>query len=186
MPIGTSGPFSSWLTGIQRDIAEPLPPFGKNYVLRVGRFILASTAPYSPNGSVSLARNPIHDILIISAFPLFLGQFSSDWAYSSTGHVQWLNFAAWLNAGALLFAGIALLWAGMRLIKAERRHMSSYRLYVILLASTFVTGFINALVHAKDAWATMPEGLILSSVTLLLMLAVLWTRYGGRLPGMDR
>lgn len=43
----------------------------------------------------------------------------------------------------------------------------------------WVLGFINALVHAKDAWATMPEGLYLSAVTTLLALAAAWIGYSG-------
>ena len=40
-------------------------------------------------------------------------------------------------------------------------------IYFFLLLSMWVLGFFNALVHAKDAWATMPEGLFLSAVTAL-------------------
>ncbi len=38
--------------------------------------------------------------------------------------------------------------------------------YLTLLLATFVVGFFNALVHAKDGWATMPTGLILSAVVV--------------------
>jgi uncharacterized membrane protein len=34
-----------------------------------------------------------------------------------------------------------------------------------------VFGFVNALVHARDAWAAMPAGLILSIVVFLLAAA---------------
>ena len=44
------------------------------------------------------------------------------------------------------------------------------RLYLVLLAVTFVLGFVNALVHARDAWATMPTGLALSAVVAVLAL----------------
>lgn len=132
------------------------------------------------------AGQPVHNFLLISAFPLFLGGLLADWAYTSTQHIQWLNFAAWLNAGALVFAGLALAWAVVGLFNSDKRRMAAYRLYTVLLASTFVTGFVNALVHAKDAWATVPEGVILSLVTVLLMLAVLWAGHGGRLPGASR
>ena len=40
-------------------------------------------------------------------------------------------------------------------------------------------GFVNALVHAKDAWATMPEGLYLSATTTLLALVAAWIGYSG-------
>ena len=44
-------------------------------------------------------------------------------------------------------------------------------LYFFLLLATWVLGFIDALVHAKDAWASMPEGLILSAVVAALAIA---------------
>jgi uncharacterized membrane protein len=132
------------------------------------------------------ALHPLQTILLISALPLFAGALLSDWAYASTSLVQWINFAAWLIAGALVFAGAALVWAGVDLFRVDRRPSSALWLYPVLLISTFVTGFVNALVHAKDAWATMPEGLILSVLTLLLMLASLWLAFGGRLPGAER
>ncbi len=43
----------------------------------------------------------------------------------------------------------------------------------------WLIGFINALVHAKDAWAIMPESLYLSVVTMLLALAAALTGYSG-------
>ena len=41
-------------------------------------------------------------------------------------------------------------------------------IYLSLLLATFVIGFINALVHAKDGWAAMPTGLMLSAVVVVL------------------
>jgi uncharacterized membrane protein len=52
-------------------------------------------------------------------------------------------------------------------------------IYFVLLLVMWVLGFISALVHAKDAWATMPEGLYLSAVTTLLALAAAWIGYSG-------
>jgi len=43
-----------------------------------------------------------------------------------------------------------------------------------LLVATWVLGFINALQHAKDAWAVMPTGLVLSVIVTLLACAVAW------------
>ena len=44
-------------------------------------------------------------------------------------------------------------------------------MYVLLLLATLVLGFINALVHARDGWAAMPTGLILSIAVVLLAAA---------------
>lgn len=128
--------------------------------------------------------HPLHAVLLAAAFPLFLGALIADWAYSSTYQVQWTNFSSWLIAGALVFTGFALLWAVIDLLRADRRGQRPW-LYVLLLLATFVFGFVSALVHAKDAFAAMPGGLILSIVTLLLIAAAVWVGFfrmstGGR------
>ena len=112
----------------------------------------------------------------MSAFPLFLGALLSDWAYSVSYQVQWINFASWLIAGALLFLGAALLLTFVRamLVVATLRRPVWVLFGLILI--TFVVGFINALVHAKDAGATMPDGLLLSVVVFILV--VLSMGYG--------
>jgi len=120
------------------------------------------------------ALHPVHAVLLASSLPLFLGALLSDWAYLRSFQVQWTNFASWLNAGALIFVGAALLWGVIDLLRADNRNGRAGAVYVGLLLATFVLGFINALVHAKDAWATMPMGLILSVLVFLLALATAW------------
>ena len=121
------------------------------------------------------ARNlhPVHTILLVSVLPLFLGALLSDLAYGSSYQVQWKNFASWLIAGGLVFAGLALLWAIVDALRADIRGGSRW-LYPLLLLATFVVGFVNALVHAKDAWSSMPAGTILSIIMLILALVATW------------
>ncbi|WP_270936216.1 DUF2231 domain-containing protein [Falsiroseomonas oryzae] len=123
--------------------------------------------------------HPLHAILLAFPLPLFLGALLSDLAYRASFHIQWANFAAWLIAGGLVFGGFALLWALVDLIRsgpARRRHAAIY--FVVLLVM-WGLGFVNALVHAKDAWAIMPEGLYLSAVVAVLALAASWLGYAG-------
>ena len=129
--------------------------------------------------------HPIHAVLVSSALPLFLGALLSDWAYSSSYEVQWTNFASWLIAGALVFVGFALLWSVIDALRADTRNRHRW-LHVALLLATFFAGFINALVHAKDAWAAMPAGLILSVVCVLLALASVWTAFSSHSEGAAR
>src|SRR3546814_16915819 len=89
-----------------------------------------------------------------------------------------------LIAGALVFSGFALLWALVDLIRARRR-TGRVLIYFVLLLATSVLGFINALVHAKDAWASMPPGLLLSAINVILMLAAVWIGLAS-LPAGDR
>jgi uncharacterized membrane protein len=112
----------------------------------------------------------MHALLVFSALPLFLGALLSDWAYSASDQVQWANFASWLIALGLVFAGFALLWAVIDHFRPRAARDRRSGLYVVALLATVVLGFINALVHAKDAFAAMPVGLWLSVVVMLLVL----------------
>ena len=103
--------------------------------------------------------SPLHALLLAGSVPLFLGALLSDIAYYNSYQIQWSNFAAWLIAGALVFCGLALLFALANLIRAERKGGRA-TLYFVLLLVTWGLGLINAFEHAKDAWAVMPSGLV--------------------------
>lgn len=118
--------------------------------------------------------HPLHALLLACCIPLFGGALLADWAYSSTGEVQWINFAAWLVSGGLIFAGAALLWGIIDFLRADRARDRSSALFLFVLIVLFALGFVSALVHSKDAWATMPEGLILSVLVFLLAVAAVW------------
>ena len=123
--------------------------------------------------------HPLHAILLAFPFPLFLGALLSDLAYRASFQVQWANFASWLIAGGLLVGAFALLWALVDLFRKGHARKGRPTLYFVLLLAMWVIGFVNALVHAKDAWATMPEGLYLSAITALLALGAAWIGYSG-------
>jgi uncharacterized membrane protein len=114
--------------------------------------------------------HPLHAVLLAGTVPLFLGVLLSDWAYSSSYEIQWKNFASWLIVGGLVFGGFTLLFALIDWARAGRRARRPM-LYFLLLLAAWVLGFVNALVHAKDAWASMPAGLILSAIVALLAIA---------------
>ena len=124
--------------------------------------------------------HPLHAILVASVLPLLLGALLSDLAYGSTYQIQWKNFASWLIAGGLVFVGLALLWSVIELLRADTRRDLKGWLYPLLLLATFAVGFVNALVHAKDAWSSMPAGTILSAIALLLTIVALWAAFARR------
>ncbi|MGM8229083.1 DUF2231 domain-containing protein [Cellvibrio sp. ARAG 10.3] len=117
--------------------------------------------------------HPVHGVLLAGTIPLFLGSVLSDLAYTSSYHIQWSNFASWFITGGLVFGGFALLGAIIHLARTKSRNRYSL-LYTLLLLATWILGFFNAFIHAKDAWATMPTGLILSIIVMLLACASTW------------
>lgn len=130
----------------------------------------------SPHATVSpshrYAPGMLHTTLLAGTVPLFLGALLSDIAYFKNYQIQWSNFASWLIAGGLLFCGLALIFALANVIRARDKRQPL--LYFLLLLATFALGLINAFQHAKDAWAVMPSGLVLSVIVLLLSFASVW------------
>ena len=112
--------------------------------------------------------------LLAAASPLFLGALWSDYGYSTSYELQWSNFASWLIAGGMVFLGIALVFAIVDLVRGGRS-----LIYFVLLLAGFVLGFINALVHARDAYAVMPTGLVLSLVVMVLVGVATWIAFAG-------
>lgn len=122
----------------------------------------------------------MHAVLAFSALPLFLGALLSDWAYARSFQVQWTNFASWLIAGGLVIAGLALLWALVDVLRSRANRHLRNGLYLLLLLASFVLGFINALVHARDAWAAMPTGLVMSAAVLVIAAVASLTGLSGQ------
>lgn len=134
----------------------------------------------------SEAIHPLHAVLLSGATTLFLVALLNDVAYANTYEIQWSNFASWLIVAGLIFSGIALVFSIADLCRVKRR-APGIGLYFVLLLATWVVGFFNALMHARDAWAMMPGGLILSVVTTLLACLATWLgfrtpRFVGREP----
>jgi uncharacterized membrane protein len=123
--------------------------------------------------------HPLHAILLAFPLPLFMGALASDLAYRASFHIQWANFASWLIAGGLLVGAFAVLWALINLFRRGPARKGQLVVYFVVLLAMWGLGFVNALVHAKDAWATMPEGLYLSAITALLALVATWIGYSG-------
>jgi uncharacterized membrane protein len=128
--------------------------------------------------------HPLHAILLSFPLPLFLGALLSDLAYSASFHVQWINFSSWLIAGGLLIGAFALIWALVEMVRGGTPRTARAVAYFVTLLVMWMLGFINALVHAKDAWATMPASLYLSIIVTLLALAAAWLGYS-RSEGMS-
>ena len=126
--------------------------------------------------------HPLHAVLLAATLPPFLGGLLSDIAYASSYEIQWSNFAAWLIAGGMVFTGFALLWTLVDLFRAGRRRGRALTSFLLLLA-TFALGLVNSFVHARDAWGTMPEGLVLSGVAAVAATLAIWLGFSGQHVG---
>lgn len=113
--------------------------------------------------------HPFHGLLLSGVFPLFLGAALGDYAYATSYQIFWSHLASWLIAGALVFNGLALVCALIGLVRTD--HRAPYAVYFLLLLVTWVIGFCNTLIHARDAWAVMPTGLVLSIIVAVLACA---------------
>ena len=114
------------------------------------------------------AFHPVHLLLLGAVIVLFLGGLLSDIAYARTYEIQWQNFASWLIVGGLVFSAVAVLFSLFGLRGAVRTRGSA--IYALVVVAMWVIGFFNALMHARDAWASMPGGLIMSLIVVVLAL----------------
>lgn len=122
--------------------------------------------------------HPLHAILLAAMLPLLFGALLCDIAYWKTAEIQWNNFASWLLAGALVVGAGALVAALVAWIRADvlrGRHL----LYFLVLLVVWILGFIDALVHARDAWATMPDALVLSVIVAAVACVAKWIALSG-------
>ncbi len=117
--------------------------------------------------------HPLHAVLLAGTVPLFLGVLLNDIAYTSSYEIQWKNFASWLLVGGLVFAGFALLCAVIDVVRAVVR-TTLHVIYVSLLAVLWILGFIDALLHSADAFASMNTALNVSAIVALLAIAATW------------
>ena len=65
------------------------------------------------------------------------------------------------------------------LFRRETRGRRRTIIYFVALLAMWVLGLLNAFVHAKDAWAIMPEAVWLSAASAFLALVAAWIGYSG-------
>lgn len=112
----------------------------------------------------------IFNVLDPIPFGLFVAGLIFDVIYAKTGNVLWIKGAAWLVTIGLLFAiipqliNLALVWLSKSRVRS-RAQVLNFWLNVVAI----VAAIVNAFVHSRDAYATMPSGLVLSIVTVLAM-----------------
>ena len=113
-----------------------------------------------------IAVHPFPAAMLAGSFFMFLGALLSDITYFRSYHIQWQNFASWLIVGGLVLSAFAVLFSLFDL-RAARRTRAAV-IYALLVIAMWLVGFFNALMHARDAWASMPGGLVMSVITVVL------------------
>lgn len=112
----------------------------------------------------------IFDLLNPIPFGLFVGTLIFDIAYAVSRNVFWGKGAAWLVTIALFFAIIP------RLINLVHVWITARRVVTGIERGDFwlnlfgiAAAILNAFVHSRDAYAMVPENVILSAITVVLL-----------------
>jgi uncharacterized membrane protein len=133
-------------------------------------------AEYLPGDEPVRVRHGALDTLhaLLGALPIayFLLAFLMDVTYVRSAYFIWPIFSIWLITAGLVAGGIAVLigifdWLASR--RSTRAPGSGW--HMLLTLAALLLGLLNAFVHSRDGWtAVVPEGIILSGVTTLLLI----------------
>jgi uncharacterized membrane protein len=110
------------------------------------------------------------DLLNPIPYGLFVGTLIFDIAYLVTRNVFWGKGAAWLVTTGLLFAilprviNLCHVWfsPGGMVARVEK-----FDFWLNLLG--IIAAILNAFVHSRDAYAMVPENVVLSVITVVLL-----------------
>ncbi|AMM23541.1 hypothetical protein [Variovorax sp. PAMC 28711] len=115
----------------------------------------------------------VFDLLNPIPFGFFVAALIFDVIYARSADLMWVKSAAWLISIGLSIAviprliNLAWVWfPGAR--HSTARSKAAFFLYLVAV----VTAIVNALVHSRDAYAAMPQGLWLSVLTVGLLVVV--------------
>lgn len=133
-------------------------------------------AEYLPGDEPVRVRHGALDTLhaLLGALPIayFLLAFLMDVTYVRSTYFIWPIFSIWLIVAGLVAGGLAVLigifdWLASR--RPTRARGSGW--HMLLTLAALLLGLLNAFVHSRDGWtAVVPEGIILSGVTTLLLI----------------
>ena len=133
---------------------------------------MTDTTADRPRAHATIARHPIHNLLVPVPIVCFTGALITDIVYSRTADMQWANFSAWLLFVGIIFAVLAAI-AGVIDFATSRgiRQQGPAWPHAIGNLVVLVLAFFNNLVHGHDAWTSVvPTGLILSALTVAVMI----------------
>lgn len=124
--------------------------------------------------------HPLHAMLLAFPLVLFIAAVATDITYLRTAQIQWSNFSAWLIAGGLFFGSFVVVWALISTLPRPGRWRGGRLVYLGSLILMWIFGFLNALLHSRDAWYSVTAaGIILSLITAILAAVAAWAGYRG-------
>ncbi|HVJ32652.1 MAG TPA: DUF2231 domain-containing protein [Terriglobia bacterium] len=129
-----------------------------------------------PRSTASIARHPIHPMLVPFPIVCFIGALLTDIAYWRTAEMMWSDFSAWLLTAGLFMGGLAAI-AGLADFLGDRlvRRQKYAWIHMIGNAIAWLLALLNAFVHTRDAWTSVvPTGLIFSAVVVAIILFTGW------------
>jgi uncharacterized membrane protein len=118
----------------------------------------------------SVFASAIFHILDPIPYGCFFAALIFDIVYFRSGSILWDKAAAWLIALGLIAAivprliNLAQVWISSR---AASTNVDRFDFALNLIA--IVVGIVNAFVHSRDAYGSMPEGVWLSALTVILL-----------------
>lgn len=118
------------------------------------------------------ALDTLHALLGALPIAYFLLAFLMDVTYVRSTYFIWPIFSIWLITAGLVAGGLAVLigifdWLARG--RSTRARGSGW--HMLLTLAALLLGLLNAFVHSRDGWtAVVPEGIILSGVTTLLLI----------------
>ena len=112
----------------------------------------------------------IFDLLNPVPYGMFVGALIFDIMYATTRNVFWGKGASWLVTVGLLFAIIPRFINLFHVWVPSRYPVTSLeRLDFWLNLLAIVAAIVNAFVHSRDAYAMVPDNVILSVITVALL-----------------
>ena len=134
----------------------------------------------------SLVADSLYGLLNPIPFGFFVAALIFDIIYFRSGEVLWNKGAAWLLTFGLLFAIVPRLINLVQVwLTSKQWATRADRLDFWLNLVAIGAAILNAFVHSRDAYATMPAGVWLSVCTVVLLsigrilVAVQTSAFGG-------
>ncbi|SAL05173.1 hypothetical protein AWB81_07049 [Caballeronia arationis] len=131
-----------------------------------------STTPIVPGQAQRSSRlaPAIFELLNPIPYGLFVGTLIFDVTYMSTRNVFWGKGAAWLVTAGLIIAIVPRLVNLVHVWLRRRRRVSRIeRIDFWLNLAGIAVAIVNAFVHSRDAYAMVPDNVILSVITVVLL-----------------